>query len=193
MNKFVEIFFISIFSLPIISLILFTAILVKIFDGSPILYKQTRIGKDWKKFRIYKLRTMEINKSRNMNFKGKNITKLGRILRKFKLDELPQIINIIKNEMSLIGPRPEIPSNFLLKHKKKWNEILKVKPGITDLASIEFRNESELLNKSKNPKKLYLEKILPKKLHLNQKYINNRSLYLDLKIIIKTIIIIFIK
>ena len=193
MNKFVEIFFISIFSLPIISLILFTAILVKIFDGSPILYKQTRIGKDWKKFRIYKLRTMEINKSRNMNFKGKNITKLGRILRKFKLDELPQIINIIKNEMSLIGPRPEIPSNFLLKNKKKWNEILKVKPGITDLASIEFRNESELLNKSKNPKKLYLEKILPKKLHLNQKYINNRSLYLDLKIIIKTIIIIFIK
>ena len=193
MNKFFEFILILIFIIPILTLSTLIAILILIFDGRPILYKQIRVGKHWKKFKIYKFRTMKINKFKNMDFTGKNITSLGKILRKSKLDELPQLINVFKNEMALIGPRPEIPENFLQKHKNEWNKILKIKPGITDLASIEFRNEEMLLKKSKNPKKMYLEKILPKKLILNKKYIDNKGIYLDIRIIIKTFLSIILK
>ena len=186
MNRISEIIFILIFFIPIAILSVLVCVLIIVFDRSPIFYKQIRVGKNWKKFKIYKFRTMKVNRSKGMDFSGKNITVIGKLLRKLKLDELPQIINIIKNDMALVGPRPEIPSNFLIKHKKKWNKILRIKPGVTDFASIKFRNEEIMLKRTMNPKKLYINKILPKKLSLNEKYVDNRSLYLDINIILKT-------
>ncbi len=130
---------------------------------------------------------MKVNKDIEMNFSGKKITKIGKYLRKYKLDEIPQIINILKNEMSIVGPRPEIVSYIEKSDQKKWNKILKFKPGLTDLATIKFRNEEKILKKSKNPQKLYLNKILPKKQNLNIKYLKHKNTLYDLKILFKTI------
>lgn len=187
MNRLTEILIIIIFFPIFLILIISLSVILLIFQGRPILYQQIRVGKNKKKFNIYKFRTMEINKDKEMDFTGKRITKIGEYLRKYKLDEVPQIINILKNEMSIVGPRPEIVSYVKKSDQKKWNEILKFKPGLTDLASIEFRNEEKLLKKSKNPQKLYLNKILPKKLNLNIKYIKHKNTLYDLKIIFKTI------
>ena len=149
MSRLTEILIIIIFFPIFLILIISLSFILLIFQGSPILYQQIRVGKDKKKFNIYKFRTMKINKDKEMDFSGKKITKIGEYLRKYKLDEVPQIINILKNEMSIVGPRPEIVSYVKKSDQKKWNEILKFKPGLTDLASIEFRNEEKLLTKSK--------------------------------------------
>lgn len=120
------------------------------------------------------------------------ITKLGGILRRYKIDELPQLINVLKGEMSFVGPRPEVP-RYVSLYNLEQQEVFRVKPGITDFASIEFRNENELLASVPNPEKYYIEEIMPIKLSLNIKYIKNQSLFLDIKLIIKTVIFIFVK
>ena len=118
------------------------------------------------------------------------VTKIGYFLRKYKLDELPQLINVLVNDMSFVGPRPEI-RHYIEYYSNDDLLILSVKPGITDLASIYFRNEVELLKNTNNPEKLYIETILPKKIELNKKYINSNNILTDLKIILKTIQAIF--
>lgn len=193
MNRLTEILIIIILLPIFLILIISLSFILLIFQGRPILYQQIRVGKNKKKFNIYKFRTMKINKDKEMDFSGKKITKIGEYLRKYKLDEVPQIINVLKNEMSIVGPRPEIVSYVKKSDQKKWNEILKFKPGLTDLASIEFRNEEKLLKKSKNPRKLYLNKILPRKLNLNIKYLKNKNTLYDLKILFKTIFIVLFK
>ena len=115
------------------------------------------------------------------------ITQVGYILRKFKLDELPQLYNVLVGDMSFVGPRPEVPKYVEL-YDQEQLKVLEVKPGITDLASIEFRNENELLEKYDNPDKAYIEEIMPQKLKLNLVYINSQSLFLDVLIILKTIL-----
>lgn len=119
--------------------------------------------------------------------KDSRITAIGRILRKYKLDEIPQLLNILKGDMSLVGPRPEVPKYVNL-YSKEQLRVLSVRPGLTDLASIEFINENEILGKSDNPEKEYTEVIMPKKLELNIQYIETQSFFGDLKLIVKTIV-----
>jgi len=114
------------------------------------------------------------------------ITKIGKLLRKYKIDELPQLINVLKGEMSIVGPRPELPE-FVELFKKDYDYILEVKPGMTDFASIKFRNESELMKNSKNTESIYVKEILPLKIQLNKMYIENRSFFLDFYIIFLTL------
>lgn len=170
------------------------SIFIIIDNGLPVFYSQERIGKNWKKFRILKFRTMIKNADKIglgiTSDDDSRILKSGRILRKFKLDELPQFLNVLKGDMSLVGPRPEL-DKYVNMFKQDYNTILKIKPGLTDYASIEFRNESEILEKAENKEKFYIEHILPKKLSMNKIYIEDYSFFTDIKILINTIIVIF--
>lgn len=176
----------------IILMPLFVAIAVWIkFDSSgPIFFRQTRIGQFGREFRIYKFRTMIANAEalgkQITTANDQRITAIGKFLRKYKLDEIPQLLNVIKGEMSLVGPRPEVPKYVAL-YSSEQQRILEVRPGITDLASIEFRNESEMLAKATNPEEFYIQEIMPKKLQLNIQYIEQANIRLDLFIIFQTI------
>lgn len=171
-------------------LIIIVSILIKITSKGPVLFKQIRVTKNGKLFKIYKFRTMKENSEGNKQItvgKDNRITGIGHILRKTKLDELPQLFNILKGEMSLVGPRPEVPKYVEL-YTDEQREILKVPAGITDYASIYFSNESELLGEVENPEEFYIKKIMPYKIELNKKYINEIGIMTDIKIIILTIL-----
>ena len=171
-------------------LIIIVSILIKITSKGPVLFKQIRVTKNGKLFKIYKFRTMRENSEGNKQItvgKDNRITGIGHILRKTKLDELPQLFNVLKGEMSLVGPRPEVPKYVEL-YTDEQREILKVPAGITDYASIYFSNESELLGEAENPEEFYIKKIMPYKIELNKKYINEIGIMTDIKIIILTIL-----
>ena len=176
-------------------LMVIIAILIKITSPGPVFYRGTRIGKGGKPFRMFKFRTMVVNADKiggpSTPIDDPRLTKIGKFLKRFQLDELPQLINVLKGEMSLVGPRPEVPFyvNMMTKEEKKI--ILSVRPGMTDLASLWNFHEGEILKGSKDPEKTYQEKIRPKKLELQKKYVQTRSFWLDLKIILKTVIKIF--
>ena len=178
-------------TVPILFLI---TILIKISSSGPVFYKQVRVGKNNKDFEIFKFRTMHVNADKNglLTIGGRDprVTSIGYYLRKFKLDELPQLINVFKGDMSFVGPRPEV-RQFVNLYSEIQKKVLNVKPGITDLASIEFRNENEILSKEEDPKQYYIDYIMPKKLEINLKYINQRNLLKDFVVIIKTIKVIF--
>ena len=171
-------------------LFLVIAILIKLDDGGSVFFRQTRVGQYGKPFKIYKFRTMVENAEKlgAQVTKGDDprITRVGKFLRKYKLDELPQLINVLKGEMSLVGPRPEVPK-FVKLFEKDYKEILKVKPGITDYASLEFKDENELLKGAENPEEVYIKEILPKKLEYYKKYLKDISFTTDLKLILETI------
>lgn len=170
---------------------LIIAFAIKVDSTGPIFFKQVRISKNGKEFEIYKFRTMiQDAESKGMQItveKDSRITKVGKFLRKSKIDELPQLINVLKGDMSFVGPRPEVPKYVALYDKDQRN-ILKVRPGITDIASIEYRDESSILAKSMDPEKTYIEEIMPKKIELNLIYIRNISVLYDVVLICKTII-----
>jgi lipopolysaccharide/colanic/teichoic acid biosynthesis glycosyltransferase len=174
----------------LIPVILVVTVVLLVIQGRPVFFRQVRVGENFKTFEIYKFRTMHnINKNDNLSFDAGNksrVTRLGKILRKTKLDELPQIFNVIGGEMSFVGPRPEVPEWVDLFHDE-WAPILSIKPGITDPASIEFRNEEDLLARADNPREYYAQVVLPKKLLLYREYLENKSLSLDLSILFKTI------
>jgi len=165
---------------------------VLILFGSPggIFYRQDRIGRNGVPFKLYKFRSMRVNAEASgkltVGMKDPRITSVGVFIRKYKLDEFPQFINVLKGDMSIVGPRPEV-HEFVALYSDTQKKVLEVKPGITDYASIEYFNENELLASSDNPKKTYVEKIMPDKLELNQKYLANPTLAHDLKIIFMTI------
>ena len=172
--------------LPVLSLI---ALSIKVSSPGPIFFRQNRVGLRGKKFQIYKFRTMYIDSEKFGKItigQDKRITNFGKWLRKYKIDELPQLIDVVKGDMSIVGPRPEVKEyvdTYPIHIKKK---ILSIKPGITDLASIEMIDESSIIQKYKDPHQGYIKEILPKKLKLCIKYIDSRSLYLDIKIILLT-------
>jgi lipopolysaccharide/colanic/teichoic acid biosynthesis glycosyltransferase len=174
-------------------LLVFIALAIKIFDPGPVLYKARRVGKGRKIFNMFKFRTMVINADKiggpSTSGADPRITTIGSLLRKFKGDELPQFINVLKGEMSIVGPRPEVLSEVET-YGKEWDEIFSVRPGITDLASIEFSNEGKIISESgiADPHEAYRKLIQPRKLELQKNYVKNKSFFLDLKIIIKTII-----
>ena len=168
---------------------LIIAILIKIDSKGPIFFKQIRVTKGEREFKILKYRTMRVGSDKYSQItvgKDKRITKIGSFLRKYKLDEIPQLINVLIGDMSLVGPRPEVPKYVAL-YTDEQKEILKVRAGITDYASIEFSDENDLLASEKNPEEAYIEKVMPKKIELNKKYLSEISILTDIKIILLTI------
>ncbi len=176
-----------IFLLPVFLLI---AIVIKLDSKGSIFFKQIRVGQYGKHFRVLKFRTMVMNaeeKGAKITIGGDSrITKVGIFLRKYKFDELPQLLNVLKGEMSLVGPRPEVPEYVEFYSDEMKNIVLSVPPGITDRASIEFRDENEILSGSTDPVMDYREKVLPIKLDYYKKYVQERSLWLDFSLIIGT-------
>ena len=171
---------------------LFIAISINILIDSRggIFYKQIRVGKNKNEFKLMKFRTMQSGSDKKglitVGESDSRITKIGRVLRKYKLDEFPQLLNVIKGEMSIVGPRPEVPK-YVSMYSEEQLKVLSVRPGLTDLASIEFINENEILGKSENPDQEYIQNIMPEKLNLNLKYIQNRSFFGDFKLIFRTV------
>lgn len=159
-------------------------------EGNPF-YVQKRVGKDNKDFNLLKFRTMYAGTDKKglltVGDNDRRITRIGYFLRKYKLDELPQLFNIIKGDMSIVGPRPEVRKYVQLYNEHQRN-VLKVRPGLTDYASIEYIAESELLAQSDDPEYTYIQDIMPKKIELNLKYIENQSLRLDFELIVKTLL-----
>lgn len=179
--------------LPLLGII---ALIIKLSSPGPVLFKQKRAGMNFQYFEIFKFRSMIVNapaKGPSVTAKkDPRITKIGSFLRATKIDELPQLFNVLKGEMSLVGPRPEV-EKFVNAAKDDYQTVLTVKPGITDFAAIEFRDEEVLMEKFADNKKEtgYITEILPQKIALYKKYIANISLTTDLSLILKTIIKIF--
>lgn len=175
-------------------LFLISALLINLNSKGPVFHRGTRIGRFEKPFKIFKFRTMIEGAEKlgptSTAEDDPRITKIGRFIRKYKLDELPQLINVLKGEMSFVGPRPQIPWAVKL-YTKEEKALLSVRPGITDYASISFPNEEEILRGSKDPDKDYMAKINPEKIKLGLQYVKDHSLWIDLKIILKTIKILF--
>lgn len=176
------------FLVLIFPLFILISILIKIDSKGPIFFKQIRVGKNNKDFLLLKFRTMRVDqKSSSLITVGNDsrITNVGNFLRKYKLDELPQLINILKGEMSVVGPRPEV-RKYVDMYSNSQLEILSVKPGLTDPSSIKFSNESELLGTAENPEKYYIETLMPLKILISLKYIRTQSFAGDLRIIFQT-------
>jgi lipopolysaccharide/colanic/teichoic acid biosynthesis glycosyltransferase len=184
-----DILFAGIGIVILLPIFLAIAIWIKLDSPGPILFRQTRIGRFGQEFKIYKFRTMVVNAEalgqQITATDDRRITRSGQFLRKYKLDELPQLFNVLTGEMSLVGPRPEVPKYVAL-YTPEQRRVLDVPPGITDLASIHFHNEGELLAKAQNPEEIYIQEIMPKKLELNRQYIVQASLGFDLLVILQT-------
>jgi lipopolysaccharide/colanic/teichoic acid biosynthesis glycosyltransferase len=172
------------------------ALVILVSSRGGIFFRQERIGIHGKPFRLFKFRSMRKDAEKSgaltVGMKDSRITKIGVFIRKFKLDEFPQFINVLIGNMSVVGPRPEV-KEFVVRYTEEQKKVLEVKPGITDYASITYFNENEILAKSSNPRETYINEIMPDKIKLNQKYIENPTLVHDFHIIWKTIIRIFKK
>ena len=175
----------------LIPFLLIICIFIVAGSGFPVFYLQTRVGKDGKDFNLFKFRTMANNSDKKglltIGGRDSRVTKIGYYLRKYKLDELPQLLNVFIGDMSLVGPRPEV-RKYVNLYNDMQKKVLHVKPGITDLASIEFFDENEMLGKSLNPEQTYITEVMPKKLELNLLYIEQRGFIMDLKIICNTLL-----
>ena len=156
-------------------------------DGFPAFFRQQRIGRGGKPFQLWKLRSMRINHTGPQITAGSDprITRVGRIIRKYKIDELPQFWNVVIGELSIVGPRPEVP-RYVNLDNPVWQRVLSVRPGITDLATLVYRNEEELLAAAPDPERYYRETLLPAKLQLNVEYLENRTWWTDLRLIVMT-------
>jgi len=189
MKRFSDILFSTLGILMIFPFLVLIAILIKIGSKGPVLYKQVRVGKGNKDFKIWKFRTMYTGSDRKglltVGDRDSRVTKTGLFLRKLKLDELPQLFNVLFGEMSLVGPRPEV-RKYVDLYSQEDLVVLSVRPGITDYASIHFRNENELLKDAQDPEQMYINEILPEKLALNKKYVFEKNFFKDVNIIFKT-------
>lgn len=178
--------------LAVTSPVLFTlAGIIKLEDGGPVFYRGVRIGKNGKPFRIFKFRTMvrdaETMGGSSTSEDDSRITRAGRFLRRYKLDELPQLLNVLWGDMSMVGPRPQVPW-AVAGYSETEREILKLRPGITDYASLRFHNEGEILRGSSDPDATYMEKIHPEKMRLALRYAREQSFLLDCKILVWTLL-----
>ncbi len=173
--------------LPIFVLI---ALAIVIDSRGGIFFRQIRVGKNEQEFGLFKFRTMKPDSEAlgqiTVGGRDPRVTRVGYWLRRFKFDEFPQLINILIGDMSIVGPRPEVPKYVKL-YTTEQKKVLSVRPGLTDYASLEYINENELLEKSSNPNETYINEIMPAKLKLNLKYIDENSLWVDFKLIFMTI------
>lgn len=175
-------------------LLLLAAVLIKLDSRGPIFFRQERIGMRFRPFQILKFRTMvQDSSTRGQSITvgdDPRITRMGWFLRKTKIDELPQLINVLRGEMTFVGPRPEVPQYVEL-FRQDYEEILKVRPGITDLASIKYRDEAALLAQAENPEEEYVTRVLPDKINLGKEYIRRSSVLFDLTLMFKTFLRLF--
>lgn len=191
-------FFDLIFSIFILLLFLpigiVIAILIRIESKGSVFYSQVRIGKDEKQFKLLKFRSMLVDADKQGNLtvgdKDSRITRVGYVIRKFKLDEFPQFINVLLGQMSVVGPRPEV-LEFVALYTAQQRKVLLVRPGITDEASLQYFEENKLLAGSEDPKKTYIDVVMPSKIAINLAYIEKRTLLTDLTVVGKTILRIF--
>lgn len=176
-------------------LFLILAIWIKLDSKGPVFYRQVRVGRNNMDFRIFKFRSMKEGADQGslvtIGGHDSRITRSGYILRRFKLDELPQLINVFVGDMSLVGPRPEV-RHYVNYWTPEQMQVLDVRPGITDPASIRFRNENDLLDKAENPEEYYINVIMQEKIRLYLEYVGNHSLWYDIKLIFQTIKVIFV-
>ena len=167
------------------------AIWIKIDSKGPVFYKQVRVGQNGINFGLFKFRSMVVDADKKglitVGGRDPRITRSGYFIRKYKLDELPQLINVLVGDMSLVGPRPEV-RKYVNLYTDEQQKVLSVKPGITDYASIEYMDENEILGKSSDPEKTYIEDIMPEKIKYNMKYIQNKNLFEYFKIILLTVL-----
>ena len=174
-----DIFFSFIGLIVLFPLFLVIALIITLDSKGGVFYKQTRVGKGGKDFKLFKFRSMAVDSDKKglltVGGNDSRITKPGYFIRKYKIDELPQLINVFIGDMSLVGPRPEV-RKYVDLYNQEQQKVLSVKPGITDFASIEFINENEVLGISENPEKTYIEEVMPIKLKLNLKYIEEKLL-----------------
>ena len=185
-------FMLSSICLVIISpVLLLIAIALKLSSKGPVLFKQVRVGKNGHDFTLLKFRTMHVNADNKglltVGGRDARITSLGYYLRKFKVDELPQVINVLKGNMSIVGPRPEV-RRYVDLYSQEQKKVLLVLPGITDYASIAYRNENEILAGAADPEQLYINEIMPRKIELNATFITNRNIKEYFSIIFKTVV-----
>lgn len=173
----------------LLPLFVVVGLLIKLDSRGPVFYRGVRVGRFGKPFKIYKFRTMVQNAEKlggsSTPDDDPRLTQVGKFLRKYKLDEAPQLLNVLKGEMSFVGPRPQVPEDVAL-YTEKEKALLSVRPGITDYASIRFHNEGEILKGSPDPGKTYVEKIRPEKINLGLQYVQTHSLWVDIKIIFLT-------
>jgi lipopolysaccharide/colanic/teichoic acid biosynthesis glycosyltransferase len=190
MKRFFDVLFSGVLIIVLLPLGMVVSIWIILDDfGSPF-FVQQRVGLNGRNFGLLKFRSMRKNAESKgqltVGMKDNRITRSGYFIRKYKIDELPQLVNVFLGEMSVVGPRPEVPKYVLLYNEEQQN-VLSIKPGITDFASIEYVRENELLSQSSNPEKTYIEEIMPAKLALNLKYVREQSFLTDMKIILQTI------
>lgn len=194
MKRFIDILASGCGLLVLSPLFIILAIWIKLDSEGPVFYRQVRVGKDNKNFRIYKFRSMLQNADKagliTVGGRDPRVTRSGFYIRKYKLDELAQLINVLIGDMSLVGPRPEV-RKYVDLYTEEQRKVLTIRPGITDYASIEYIDENVLLEKSDDPDRTYIEEIMPAKIELNMRYINNPSLYEYFKLILLTIFKIF--
>ena len=178
----------------LVPVFLVMAVWIKADSEGPVFYRQVRVGMHGKLFRIFKFRSMRLGSDKasqiTIGERDSRITRSGIIIRKYKLDELPQLINVFTGDMSFVGPRPEVPKYVDL-YTEEQRHVLDVRPGITDMASIKYINENELLGKANNPEDYYIHTIMPDKLSINLEYVKNNSFMDDVTIIFKTLSKIF--
>ena len=190
LKRLFDIFFSTVGLIVLSPIFLIVSILIKIDSKGPVFFKQKRVGQYENIFNIFKFRTM-VHNAENIGSqitigKDSRITKIGKILREYKLDELPQLINVFIGNMSFVGPRPEV-LKYVSFYTEKEKEIFEIKPGITDLASIKYSDENFVLGAIDNPEEYYKNVIMKDKLKLNFEYINKMSIFYDFKLIFKTI------
>lgn len=171
-------------------LFLFLALWIRYDSRGPVFYRQVRVGRNNKDFRLYKFRSMRSGADRQglitIGGRDPRVTRAGYYIRKYKLDELPQLINVFVGDMSIVGPRPEV-RRYVDLYTPEQMQVLTVRPGITDMASIRYRNENELLEQAEDPEKYYREVVMPDKLKINREYIERASFWFDIRLIFCTL------
>lgn len=185
------------FGLLVISpLFLVLSVWIKLDSRGPVFYRQVRVGRYNKDFRLFKFRSMHVGSDKQglitVGGRDPRVTRSGYFIRKYKLDELPQLLNVFRGEMSLVGPRPEV-RKYVDMYTPEQLHVLDVRPGITDMASIRYRNENELLAESEDPEEFYVKVVMPDKLRINLEYVARHSFWFDMKLILKTLIEVVLK
>ena len=177
--------------IPLFPILLLISILIKLDSKGPVLFIQGRVGKNNTDFNIYKFRTMRVQSDKKglltLGNNDSRITKMGYFLRRYKMDEFPQLINILKGDMSFVGPRPEL-RYYVNFYNDDAMKIFEVRPGITGLASLKYRNEVELLKAAKDPEEFFIKTIIPDKLKYNKEYLRKQNFFFDLKLIGLTVV-----
>lgn len=189
MKRLLDILSSSIVLLVLLPVWLVIALLIAMESKGGVFYKQVRVGKDNKDFFLYKFRTMRVGSDKKglltVGERDNRITRVGYFLRKYKIDEFPQLLNVIKGDMSIVGPRPEV-RKYVDLYTPEQMKVLSLRPGLTDLASIKYVHENEVLAASDNPEQTYIDEVMPAKLDLNLQYIATQSLMGDIRLIFNT-------